>query len=78
MVEVQFFVPGQSSRMRGSNAGLNKSDAEDDDFDDVSTTHAFHEGIKEKAELGHVSGNIIQSFEKVLVLTPSEKCVDTM
>jgi len=53
--------------MRGSNAGSNKSDAEDDDFDDVSTAHAFHEGIKEKAELSHVSGNIIQSFEKVLV-----------
>ena len=64
--------------MQGSNAGLNKSDTEDDDFDDVSTAHAFHEGIKEKAELGHVLGNIIQSFEKVLVLTPSEKCVDTM
>jgi len=64
--------------MWGSNAGSNKSDAEDDDFDDVSTAHVFHEGIKEKAELGHVSGNIIQSFEKVLVLTPSEKCIDTM
>jgi len=78
MVEVQFFVPGQSSRMWGSNVGSNKSDAEDDDFDDVSTVHAFHEGIKGKAELGHVLGNIIQSFEKVLILTPSEKCVDTM
>jgi len=64
--------------MQGSNVGSNKSDAEDDDFDNVSTAHAFHEGIKEKAKLGHVSGNIIQSFEKVLVLTPSEECVDTM
>jgi structure-specific recognition protein 1 len=69
MVEIRFFVPGQSSRMRGSDAGSNKSDAEED-LDDVSAAQAFHEAIKEKAELGHVSGDIILSFEEVLVLTP--------
>ena len=69
MVEIRFFVPGQSSRVRGSDAGSNKSDAEDD-VDDVSAAQAFHEAIKEKAELGHVSGDIILSFEEVLVLTP--------
>ena len=70
MVEIRFFVPGQSSRVRGSDAGSNKSDAEDDDVDDMSAAQAFHEAIKEKAELGHVSGDIILSFEEVLVLTP--------
>lgn len=69
MVEIRFFVPGQSSRVRGSDAGSNKSDAEED-LDDVSAAQAFHEAIKEKAELGHVSGDIILSFEEVLVLTP--------
>jgi structure-specific recognition protein 1 len=69
MVEIRFFVPGQSTRMRGSDAGSNKSDAEDDG-DDVSAAQAFHDAIKEKAELGHVSGDIILSFEEVLVLTP--------
>ncbi|KAI0300315.1 structure-specific recognition protein-domain-containing protein [Russula brevipes] len=69
MVEIRFFVPGQSTRVRGSDAGSNKSDAEDD-VDDVSAAQAFHDAIKEKAELGHVSGDIILSFEEVLVLTP--------
>jgi structure-specific recognition protein 1 len=69
MVEIRFFVPGQSTRVRGSDAGSNKSDAEDDG-DDISAAQAFHDAIKEKAELGHVSGDIILSFEEVLVLTP--------
>ena len=69
MVEIRFFVPGQSTRLRGSDAGSNKSDAEDDG-DDLSAAQAFHDVIKEKAELGHVSGDIILSFEEVLVLTP--------
>ncbi|KAH9969560.1 structure-specific recognition protein-domain-containing protein [Russula dissimulans] len=69
MVEIRFFVPGQSTRVRGSDAGSNKSDAEEEDGD-VSAAQAFHDTIKEKAELGHVSGDIILSFEEVLVLTP--------
>lgn len=68
MVEIRFFVPGQSMRIRGSDAGSNKSDAEDEE--DISAAQAFHDAIKEKAELGHVSGDIILSFEEVLVLTP--------
>lgn len=70
MVEIRFFVPGQSTRVRGSDAGSNKSDAEENDDDDVSAAQAFHDAVKEKAELGHVSGDIILSFEEVLVLTP--------
>ena len=48
MVEIRFFVPGQSSRMRGSDACSDKSDAEDDDVDDLSAAQAFHEAIKER------------------------------
>lgn len=69
MVEIRFFVPGQSTRVKGSDVGSNESDAEDDG-DDISAAQAFHDAIKEKAELGHVSGDIILSFEEVLVLTP--------
>lgn len=71
MVEIRFFVPGQSTRARGSDAGSNKSDAEENEGEDeVSAAQAFHDAVKEKAELGHVSGDIILSFEEVLVLTP--------
>jgi structure-specific recognition protein 1 len=69
MVEIRFFVPGQSTRVKGSDMGSNVSDAEDDG-EDISAAQAFHDAIKEKAELGHVSGDIILSFEEVLVLTP--------
>lgn len=54
--------------MEGSDAGSNKLGAEDD-IDDVSTAQAFHNAVKERAKLSHVSGNIILSFD-VLVLNP--------
>ena len=69
IIEIVFFVPSQSRHMKGSDVGLNGSEAEDDG-DDISVTQAFHNAIKEKAELGHVSGDIILSFQEVLVLTP--------
>ena len=56
--------------MRGSDAGSNKSDAEDDDVNDVSAVQVFHKVIKETAKLSHVSGDIILSLEGVLVPTP--------
>ena len=56
--------------MQGSDAGSNKLDVEDDGVSNVSTTHAFHGDIKGNAKLGHILGNIILSFEEVLILTP--------
>ena len=55
--------------MKGSNVGSNGLEAEDDG-NNISAAQAFHGTIKEKAELGHFSGDIILSFEEVLVLTP--------
>src|SRR5258708_36995877 len=69
MVEIRFFVPGQSTRVKGSDAGSNASDAEEDE--DISHAQAFHDAIKEKAELGKVSVDIILSFKEFLVLTPN-------
>ncbi|THH15843.1 hypothetical protein EW146_g4688 [Bondarzewia mesenterica] len=70
MVEIRFFVPGTSTRPRGSDAGSQKSDNEDEEGEEISAAQAFHDAVKEKAELGQVSGDIILSFEEVLVLTP--------
>jgi structure-specific recognition protein 1 len=69
MTEIRFHVPGTFTRVRGSDAGSQKSDAEDDD-DEISAAQAFHDSIKEKAEIGQVIGDIVLSFEEVLVLTP--------
>lgn len=66
MTEIRFYVPGTVNRDRGSDAGSQKSD----DEEEVSAAQAFHDSIKEKAEIGQVAGDIILSFEEVLILTP--------
>lgn len=68
MVEIRFYVPGTQTKGRGSDAGSQKSDNEDGE--EVSAAQVFHDLIKEKAEIGQVSGDIILSFDEVNVLTP--------
>ncbi|KAJ6461995.1 SSrecog-domain-containing protein [Mycena vitilis] len=70
MTEIRFHVPGVMSKTKGSDDGSQKSDAEGDDDDEVSAAHVFHDNIKETADIGQVTGDIILSFEEVLVLTP--------
>lgn len=69
MVEIRFHVPGTHTREQGSDAGVAKSDAEDED-EETSAAQAFHDAVKEKAEIGQVTGDLVLSFEEVLVLTP--------
>ncbi|KAI0712476.1 SSrecog-domain-containing protein [Earliella scabrosa] len=69
MVEIRFYVPGTHTKGRGSDDGSQKSDNEDEG-EEISAAQAFHDLVKEKAELGQVSGNIILSFDEVNVLTP--------
>ncbi|KAF8132194.1 structure-specific recognition protein-domain-containing protein [Mycena galopus ATCC 62051] len=69
MTEIRFHVPGVISKMKGSDDGSQKSDAEGDD-DEVSAAQVFHDNIKETADIGQVTGDMILSFEEVLVLTP--------
>ncbi|KAF7298853.1 FACT complex subunit POB3 [Mycena indigotica] len=68
MTEIRFHVPGTISKMRGSPSGSQKSDAEDDD--EVSAAQVFHDNIKETANINQVTGDLILSFDEVLVLTP--------
>lgn len=68
MVEIRFYVPGTHAKPRESEAGSQKSD--DEDGEEVSAAQAFHDAIKDKAEIGQVSGDLVLSFEEVLVLTP--------
>ncbi|KAI0826833.1 SSrecog-domain-containing protein [Trametes gibbosa] len=72
MVEIRFYVPGtQVKGQRGSDAGSQKSDHEEEDGgEEISAAQAFHDMVKEKAELGQVAGDIILSFDEVNVLTP--------
>ena len=69
LTEIRFYVPGTHTKeARGSDAGSQKSD--DEDGEEISAAQAFHDAIKEKAEISQVAGDIILSFEEVLVLTP--------
>ncbi|EIN12861.1 SSrecog-domain-containing protein [Punctularia strigosozonata HHB-11173 SS5] len=70
LVEIRFYVPGTHTKTRGSDAGSQQSENEEEDGEEISAAQAFHDAIKEKAEIGQVAGDIILGFEEVLVLTP--------
>lgn len=70
MVEIRFYVPGTQARVRGSDAGSQKSDEEEEEGEEMSAAQAFHDAIKDKADIGQVSGDLVLSFEEVLILTP--------
>ena len=69
MAEIRFYVPGTQAKSSRSDGGSQKSDAEDEG-EEISSAQAFHNTIKERAEIGQATGDIILSFEEVLVLTP--------
>jgi structure-specific recognition protein 1 len=64
LVEMRFYIPGTHTK-EGSDG--NKSDEEDVE---TSAAQAFHDIIKEKAEIGQVIGETLVSFDEVLVTTP--------
>jgi FACT complex subunit SSRP1/POB3 len=64
LTEIRFFVPGSISKLIGSDAGSEKSD-DDDDAKEISAAQVFHDTIKEKAEIGQVTGDLILSFEEI-------------
>lgn len=76
LTEIRFYVPGSHTKEpRGSDAGSQKSDdeggqPEGEGEEEISAAQAFHDAVKEKAEIGQVAGDVILSFEEVLVLTP--------
>ena len=71
MTEIRFYVPGTINKLKasGSDAGSQKSDNEDED-EEINAAQVFHDTVKDRAKLGQVHGDLILSFEEVLVLTP--------
>ncbi|KAG8904601.1 FACT complex subunit [Tulasnella sp. 403] len=63
LVEMRLFVPG--ARVRGSD-----EEASGPEDDETSAAQAFHDMIKEKAEIGQVTGQGIVTFSDILVQTP--------
>ena len=71
LTEIRFYVPGTINKLKGSgsDAGSQKSGDEGDD-EEISAAQVFHDSVKDRAKLGQVHGDLILSFEEVLVLTP--------
>ncbi|KAL5519857.1 hypothetical protein ACEPAG_1517 [Sanghuangporus baumii] len=67
LVEIRFYVPGTSTKETGTDAGEEQGEGEEEE---TSAAQAFHDAVKEKADLGEVSGDMIVNFEEILVLTP--------
>ena len=63
VAEIRFYVPGTQAK------GSQKSDVEDEG-EEISAAQAFHNTVKDRAEISQAAGDIILSFEEVLVLTP--------
>ena len=74
LVEMRFYIPGMAMREKDDEADAGE-DAEDDiekdeDGNEMSAAEAFHNTIKDKADLGAVVGDCVVKFDDVLVLTP--------
>ncbi|KAH9480828.1 FACT complex subunit POB3 [Psilocybe cubensis] len=71
LTEIRFFVPGTITKLKGSSSDAG-SDAENDneDEEEISAAQVFHDTIKEKASISVGSGDLILSFDEILVLTP--------
>ncbi|KAJ1728871.1 FACT complex subunit [Coemansia biformis] len=81
LVEIRFYVPGTTTtavaadKKPGSDdedAGeaVSVKDGDEEDEEEVSAASVFHDTIKERADLGQVSGDSIVQFSEILCLTP--------
>ncbi|KAJ1303350.1 hypothetical protein OPQ81_011545 [Rhizoctonia solani] len=57
LTEIRFYVPGTH-------------EGEGDDGEEVSAAQAFHDLIKDKADIGQVTGDVLVSFSEVNIQTP--------
>ncbi|KAJ2103594.1 FACT complex subunit [Coemansia sp. S100] len=76
LVEVRFYVPGTIATgaaipaARDDDENMSVDGEKSDNDDEVSAASAFHEAIKNAADLGQVSGDSIVQFPEILCLTP--------
>ncbi|KAH8921649.1 SSrecog-domain-containing protein [Atractiella rhizophila] len=73
IVEIRFFIPGTSKKKReGSEAGGTEGsdNEEQEDGEELSAAQTFHDLIKDRAEIGRVTGEGIVTLPDILCLTP--------
>ncbi|KAJ2356001.1 FACT complex subunit [Coemansia sp. RSA 2618] len=73
LVEVRFYVPGTTTAAAGKKAGSGDDEGGEEregEEEEVSAASVFHDTIKDRADLGQVSGDSIVQFPEILCLTP--------
>jgi structure-specific recognition protein 1 len=63
LTEIRFYVPGTHTKEDDDEGGK-------DDDEEVSAAQAFHDLIKDKADIGQVTGDVLVSFSEVNIQTP--------
>jgi structure-specific recognition protein 1 len=72
LVEMRFYIPG-TMIVKDENEEEEKKEEEEEDLEDVeemSAAQLFYETVKDKADLGQVSGEGLALFQDILLLTP--------
>lgn len=67
LVELRFYVPGSAARDEADDERDSVADAMDEG---VTAAQALHDLVKEKADIGQVSGEGVVTFPDVLCTTP--------
>ncbi|KAI9506385.1 FACT complex component Pob3 [Coemansia spiralis] len=75
LTEIRFYVPGTTTTSTNANGAKKAAKEEEeeggeDEEEEVSAASVFHETIKDRADLGQVSGDSIVQFSEILCLTP--------
>ncbi|KAF8319072.1 FACT complex subunit POB-3-like protein [Clavulina sp. PMI_390] len=66
LTEIRLFIPNTYARDNGEDGEAEKMDVDED----VNAAEAFHDMIKEKAEIGQVTGDAIAQFDDINITTP--------
>jgi structure-specific recognition protein 1 len=79
LVEMRFYIPGtmivkdENEGDEGDEGDEKKEEGEEEDLEDgeqMSAAQLFYETVKDKADLGQVSGEGLALFQDILLLTP--------
>ena len=70
MVEIRFHVPGTHTKLKSGDSDAGSQIDVDENEEEISAAQVFHDTIKDKAVIGQEPGDLVLSFEEVLVLTP--------
>ncbi|KAJ2239179.1 FACT complex subunit, partial [Coemansia sp. RSA 475] len=68
LVEVRFYVPGTTTNTKKADSDGEQASGEEEE--EVSAASVVHDTIKERADLGQVSGDSFVQFPEILCLTP--------